>query len=348
MRVAERLHSPAEEETMALHFVPMFHSRRRVLQAALVASASLGAGFSSASEYPDRPIRLIVPVAPGGPADLAARALAQRLREELGQPVIVDNRPGAAGVLGSTQVLQAAPDGYTLLLSLPSAQITAPLLMESPPYDGASQFTAIGQFARFTAVLLIGASVPAKTFAELVHYARQKPGALNYGSTGIGSQPHLMSELLCARAGVRLVHVPYKGGAPALQALVFNEVQVLFGEISTALPWIQSGRVKALAVVSERRTPLLTDVPTLSEAGMADAPSNPWMGLAGPPQLPRPVVKRLSEAVVKAAQHPDVQQFFAKGGGEAFASSPEALKALWAEEQRRWADVIKSNKIRAS
>lgn len=333
---------------MTVRIDSMIHSRRRFLQAALLACASLGAVSSRASEYPNRPIRLVVPVPPGGPADLAARALAQRLREELGQPVIVDNRPGAAGTLGSAHALQAAADGYTLLLSLPSAQITAPLLMENPPYDGASQFTAIGQFARFTAVLLVAASVPARTFAELVQYAKQKPGVLNYGSTGVGSQPHLMVELLCARAGIQLLHVPYKGGAPALQALASNEVQVLFGEISTALPWIQSGRVKALAVVSDRRAPLLPEVPTLGEAGMSDAPSNPWMGLAGPAQLPRPVVKRLSEAVLKAAQHPDMQQFLAKGGGEAFASSPEALKSLWVEEQRRWADVIKANKIRAN
>jgi len=329
-------------------FTPTSRSRRQFMRVTLVTCASIGTDASWANEYPTRPIRLIVPVPPGGPADLAARALADRLREELGQPIVVDNRPGAAGTLGSNQVLSAPPDGYTLLMSLPSAQITAPLLMDKPPFDGAKQFTAIGRFARFTAVLLVSASVPVSSFREFVAFAKQRPGSLNYGSTGIGSNPHLMGELLGTRAGIKLVHVPYKGGAPALQALVSNEVQVLFGEVSTALPWIQSGRAKPLAVVSERRSPLLPEVPTLTEAGVADAPSGAWMGIAGPPQLPGAVVRRLNQALVKATQHPEMQQFFAKGAGEPAPSSPEELQTLWVEEQRRWGAVIRANNIRAN
>lgn len=297
--------------------------------------------------YPTRPIRLIVPVSPGGPADQAARALSERLRVELGQPIVVENRPGASGTLGTAQALQAPADGYTLLLSLPSAQITAPLLMERPPFDGVKDFTAIGRFARFTALLLVNESVPARNFSSFVEYVKQRPGKLNYGSTGVGSNPHLVTELLKMRTGMRIVHIPYKGGAPALQALVGGEVQVLFGEISTALPWIRSGRVRPLVVVSEKRSTLLPDVPTLTEAGVADAPTDSWMGLAGPPGLPVAVVKRLHQALVKAVQHPEMLQFFATGGGEPAPSDPESLKALWLADQRRWAEVVRVNHIRA-
>lgn len=320
--------------------------RRRMLgAAALIVACPALAG--AAPDYPSRPIRLVVPVPPGGIADQVARALGERLRAELGQSIVVDNRPGAAGTLGTAQLLHAPADGYTLLVSLPSAQITAPLLMDKPPFDGAKDFTAIGRFARFTAVLLINESVPVTGFAPFVAYVRQRPGKLNYGSTGIGSSPHLVSELVKMRTGMDLVHVPYKGGAPALQALVANEVQVLFGELSTALPWIRSGRVKALAVMSDKRSALLPEVPTLTEAGVADAPAGAWLGLAGPPGLPVTVVKRLNQALVNAMQHPDLMQFLAKGGGEPAPSSPEELQTLWVADRRRWAAVVQAHHIRA-
>lgn len=321
--------------------------RRAALGLAVAALLPHRAGAQSAADYPSRPVHLVVPVPPGGPADQAVRALSERLRAELGQPIVVDNRPGAAGTLGTGYVLQAPADGYTLLTSLSSAQITAPLLMDKPPYDGTKEFTPIGRFARYTAVLLVNESLPVRDFGGLVAYAKQRPGELNYGSTGIGSSPHLVTELLKMRKGLHLVHIPYKGGAPALQALLGNEVQVLFGETSTALSWIRSGRVRALAVVADRRSALLPDVPTLGEAGVADAPTESWMGLAGPPGLPEGVVKRLQQALDKAARHPDFQRLLASGGGEAAPSSADELRALWTADQRRWDAVIRANHIRA-
>jgi tripartite-type tricarboxylate transporter receptor subunit TctC len=322
-------------------------SRRRLLAAAAATALPLLAQGQGREAFPSRPIRLVVPVPPGGPADLAGRAIAERLRVELGQPVVVENRAGASGTLGTSQVLQAAPDGYTLFISLPSAQITAPLLMAKPPYDGAKDFTAIGQFARFTAVLLVNKSVPVRDLKGLVSYARQRPGRLNYGSTGIGSNPHLVMELFKLRTGTHIVHIPYKGGAGMLQALLNDEVQVLFGEMTTALPWIQSGRVTPLAVVSNRRSPQLPDVPTLVEEKILDAPADFWMGLAGPARMPADVVRQLNLALAKSVEHPEMKQFFAKTGAEAATGSPEVFQSLWQSEQRRWAAVIRANSMRA-
>lgn len=349
-RIGVLVKTQASNDTYRIEAVlPGVLLRRRHLLSGATAALVLGQGAHAqpAEEFPARPIRLVVPVPPGGPADQAARVLAERLRAELGQSIVVDNKPGAAGTLGTAQVLQAPADGYTLLLSLPSAQITAPLLMDKPPYDGAKDFSAIGRFARFTGVLLVNESIPARDFASFVSYAKQRPGKLNYGSTGVGSNPHLVAELMKMRTGLRLVHIPYKGGAPALQALVADEVQVLFGEITTALPWIRTGRATALAVVSDKRSALLPDVPTLAEAGVADAPSDAWMGLAGPRGLPAAIVERLYQALAKAVRHPDMQQAFARSGAELAPSSPDELKALWAADQRRWGAVVRANHIRA-
>lgn len=191
---------------------PLKQRSRRWLLTAIASMVVLGNGRAQQLEhdaYPARPVKLVVPVPPGGPGDLAARALAERLRGELGQPVVVDNRPGAAGTLGTAQVSQAPADGYTLLLSLPSAQITGPLMMKKAPFDGAKDFTPIGQFARVPVVLVVNKTVPVRNLQELVAYVKQRPGQLNYGSTGVGGNPHLTTELLKMRTGMHIVHIPY-------------------------------------------------------------------------------------------------------------------------------------------
>lgn len=319
--------------------------RRQLL--ALGAIAALPGLSMGQGVYPSRPLRLVVPVPPGGPADLAARAIAERLREELGQPLVVDNRAGASGTLGTAHAQQALADGYTLLLSLPSAQITAPLMLEKPPYDGAKDFTAIGQFIRTTAVLLVNKSVPVRDIKGLVNHVKTRPGQLNYSSTGIGSNPHLVMELIKQRTGMHLVHIPYRGGAAMLQAAVGNEVQVLLGEITTAMPWIQSRRLTPLGVVSSKRSPLLPDVPSLVEEKVLDAPADFWMGLAGPPRMPADVVRHLNQALAKAVEHPEMKQFFVKTATESAFTTPDSFEALWRSEQRRWADLIRARQIRA-
>lgn len=297
--------------------------------------------------YPSRPIRLIVPVPPGGPSDLAARALSESLREELGQPLVIVNRPGAAGTLASSLALQAPPDGYTLLLSLPSAQISSPMLMEKPPYDGAKNFTPIGSFIRTTAVLLVNTTVPVRDFKGLVDHAKAHPGALNYGSTGIGSSPHLVMELVKLRTGMKIVHVPYTGGAAMIQALMSGELQVAFGELNSSMPWIKSGKLIPLAIVSEKRSPLLPDVPSLVKDKVLDTPADFWMGLAGPPGLPAVIAKRLNRALGKAVEAPGMKQFYANTASAPMTGSPEDFASLWVAEQRRWAEVIHVNGIRA-
>lgn len=327
-------------------------SRRSVCSTLLIAVfisvTAAGHGQALAQPFPTRPIRLVVPVPPGGPVDRPARVLAEKLQAELGQPIVVENKAGASGILAAGQVLRGKPDGYTLLLSVPSAQITAPLMQSTTPYNGAKDFTAIGGFGRFTAVLLVNETVPVRNYAELIAYAKQHPNQLNYGSTGMGGIPHLVTELLKLRTGIEIIHVPYKGGAAIVQSLVANETQILFGEIATALPWIESGRLRPLAVISEQRSPLLPEVPTLAEEGLADAPVNvSWMGLAGPAGMPDAIVRRLADALQAATQDPDLQQSFRQIGSEADARDPDALQATWEADQELWSSVIKANNLRA-
>jgi tripartite-type tricarboxylate transporter receptor subunit TctC len=319
-------------------------TRRAVIGAFGLAALPLPA---QVAEYPQRPIRLVVPAPPGGPMDLAARALAEPLRAELGQAVVIENRAGAAGMLGTGTVAQATPDGYTLAISAPSSQITAPLLIDKPPFNGARDFTPIGQFARFGGVLLVNAAMPVQDMKQLVALVLKYPGKFNYGSPGQGSNPHLLGELLKSRTKMHLVHIPYKGGAPALQALLNDEIQVYFDAVSSAMPWIRAGRVRPIAVVSGQRLPVLPDVPTLIEEKVFDAPADFWIGIAGPKGMPGPVVSRLNEALRKAARHPDMLQFLTRVAGEPAPGTPEALQALWIAEQQRWGALISANKIRA-
>ncbi|BEP58726.1 MULTISPECIES: tripartite tricarboxylate transporter substrate binding protein [unclassified Variovorax] len=317
------------------------------LTAATAASAFAPAYAQGTEAYPTRPIRLVVPVPAGGPVDRPARVLAERLQARLGQSVVVDNRPGASGMLATSQVLHAPPDGYTLLLSTLAGQITAPLLMDKPSYDGARDFVPIGGFGRFNAVLLVNDKVPVRNLQELIAYGKQHPGKLNYGTPGIGTIPHLQTELLKMRTGLDAVHVPYKGGAAMVQALVADEVQVLFGEVFTALPFVRSGRLRPLGVVTARRVAVMPDVPTLSEQNVRDLSlSGSWMGLSGPRGLPGAVTQRLVQALAEAAQDPEIKHYFANSGGEAIYSSPDAFKALWATDQKTWGEVIKANNIR--
>lgn len=326
--------------------VPRGTRRRQFLAFGTVAVA-LPAFAQALAAYPARAIKLVVPFPPGGLTDLGSRVFADRLAAELGQPVVVDNRAGAAGTMGTTFAMQSPADGYTLLFSIPSSQIIAPMLQSMPGYDGVKDFTPIGQLARFAGVLVVSSAVPVKNVKELVAYVKERPGRLNYGSSGIGSNNHLLGELLKMRTGMHLVHIPYKGGAGAMQALANNEIQVFFDALATAQAWEKSGRVKILAVASAKRSPLVPSVPTLIEEKVFDAPADFWLGLAGPKGLPTEIVSRLNSAVAKAAAHPDMRKFLANSGGDVEAGSPEAFRALWAAEQRRWGDVIRANHIQA-
>ncbi len=327
--------------------------RRRALLAALVAStASLALPAfaqapASTDVYPSRPIKLIVPFAPGGGTDVTARMVAERLRAELGQAVVVENRPGATGTIGTAAVLTAPADGYTLLFTTSTNQVIAPLLMEKPPYDGAKAFTPITQIIRYLGVLLVSNSVPANTIQELIAYAKQRPGKLNYASAGIGSTNHLLGEMLKNRTGMELVHVPYKGSAPASQALAADEVQVFFDTVPGAQNWMKQGKVKVIALATDKRTNLMPGTPTLMESGVWEGATDYWMGLMAPPNMPPALVIKIRDAVERMMASPEMVQFANKGGGEVTVGTPAQFQELLTAEQKRWGEVIRKNNIRA-
>ena len=323
---------------------------RRATLAAFVAGASMLAAPAFAQgtgDYPNRPIKLIVPFAPGGGTDVTARMVAERLRNELGQPVVVDNRPGATGTIGTAAALTAPADGYTLLFTTSTNQVIAPLLMEKAPYDGAKDFTPITQVIRYLGVLLVSSSVPANNIQELVAYAKQRPGKLNYGSAGIGSTNHLLGEMLKNKTGMELVHVPYKGSAPASQALAADEIQVFFDTVPGAQNWLKLGKVKVIALATDKRSNLMPGVPTLVEQGIFDGPTDYWMGLMAPPGMPPALVAKINDAAAKMMASPEMVQFAAKGGGESAVGTPAQFQSLLSGEQKRWGDVIRKNNIRA-
>ena len=322
-------------------------TRRGALRGAAAGAAALALPALAQSDYPNRPIKLLVPFAPGGGTDVTARMVADRLRVELGQPVVVDNRPGATGTIGTLAAKNSSPDGYTLLFTTSTNQVIAPLLMEKPPYDGAQDFTPITLLIRYLGVLLVSNSVPASNFAEFLAYAKARPGRLNYASSGIGSTNHLVGELFKQRTGLHLVHIPYKGSAAGVQALAADEVQVFFDTVPSAQNWMRQGKVKVLAVASDTRSSLLPDVPSLVELKVFDGPADYWMGLMAPPNMPAPLVARVREAAAKMMASPEMQQFAQKGGGENGIGTPQQFARLLSDEQRRWGEVIRSNKIRA-
>ena len=324
--------------------------RRRSLMLAIAAVAVTVAPPSFAqvsADYPNRPLRMIVPFAPSGGTDLTARLVADGLRVELGQSVVMENRPGATGTIGTALAMQAPPDGYTLLFTTSTNQVIAPLLMAKPPYDGARDFTPITLLIRYVGVLLASNSVPGTTMAELIAYAKQRPGKLNYASSGVGSANHLLGEYLKNRTGMDLLHVPYKGSAAGVQALAVDEVQVFFDTIPSSQGWIKQGKVKLLAIASHPRTSLLPGIPTLVEMGIFESSSNYWMGLMAPPNLPLPLVTRIHAAAAKMMASPEINAFAAKGGGETAVGTPAEFTALIMSEQKRAAEVIRRNNIRA-
>lgn len=320
--------------------------RRRSVIAA--GAALLGAGAFAQAAFPSGPIRLVVPFAPGGSADLSARLLAELLRKDLGVAVIVDNRAGAAGVIGTQALARAPADGHHLLLGTLNSQICAPLASEKPPYDGVTDFVPLGLMFSYTGVLLTNAAVPASTFAEFVAYAKQRPGRLNYGSAGIGSNNHLLIELIKARTGMDLVHVPYRGTSDGQQALASGDVSLLVDSVLSARNWLQQGKARPLAVTSEGPLAALPGIPSLVELRVLDRATPFWLGLFGPRGLPAPIVTRLREAAARAVATPEVAEFAAKGGGEPGRLSAERFAHFLLDEQRIWGDVIRQRNIKVS
>jgi tripartite-type tricarboxylate transporter receptor subunit TctC len=310
---------------------------------AFLLCCAIAAAPAIAQQYPTRPVRFVVPFAPGGSVDTLARTIGPRLADALGQQIVVDNRPGGNGDIGMLIVAKAPPDGYTILLGYIANLAIAPSLYAKMPYDPAQDYAPVTQVATSPNVLTAHPSVPAKGLKELIELAKAKPGTVNFASTGVASVGHLTGELLNSLAGMKMTHVPYKGGGQAIIDLVGGHVQVMFSGFSAAMPHIKSGKARALAVTGAQRSPALPDVPTIAEQGFPGVEATAWYGVLTPTGTPRPVVVRLHGELVKILKLPDVVQRLDALGFEMVGSTPEQFASYMKAETRKWAKVVKAS-----
>jgi tripartite-type tricarboxylate transporter receptor subunit TctC len=303
--------------------------------------------FAAAQTYPDRPIRLIAPFAAGGPSDIMARLVSQKLNESMGQPVVVDNRAGAGGAVGCEIAARAAPDGYTLLLGSSGNLSVNPSLYKKLPYDPVKDFQPITQLEAGPQVLVVHPAVAAESVQELIALAKAKPHALNFASGGTGTGNHLASELFKATAGIDIVHVPYKGTGQALTDLVGGQVQMMMSSLLPAMPQVKAGRLRALAVTSAKRTPVLPDLPTIAESGMPGFETTSWHGILVPARTPKTIAARLHDELVKMLAQPDVRARFTSEGIDAIGNTPQEFAAYIRSETVKYAKVIQQAGIKA-
>ena len=313
--------------------------------ACLVALCLLGTA-AIAQSYPTRPARMLVGFTPGGGVDINARLAASKLSEYLGQQFIVENRPGAGTNIANEAVAKAAPDGYTLLFTSPAVAINMSLY-KNPPYDALRDLTGVSVFSESTNLLVVPASLPVRSVQELLALARAKPGGLNYSSAGPGTTQHLAGELFKLRTGTSIVHVPYKGSAPSLTALISGQVQLSFVNPVAIGQYVKAGRLRALAVAGAKRTSFLPDVPTMKEAGVEGVEVPLRYGLLAPSATPGEIVHTLAAAVRKAAHSPDMQKKLLDQGAEPVGNTPEEFQAALKQEVARWAEVVKTSGARA-
>lgn len=299
---------------------------------------------SAIEAYPTKPMRLIVPLAPGGSMDITARRIALKLTDNLGQAIVVDNRGGAGGSIGAELAAGAPPDGYTLVMMSATAVIRP--LMYQVRYDLFRDFETISQVTTTSLVLMVHPSIPAKSVSQLVTHAKSNPGKLNYASGGAGSLLHLSTELFKASTAIEIVHIPYKGLGAAYSDLVAGHIQVAFGNIVSASPHVRAGRLRALAVSSAQRAKAMPELPTLAEAGVPGFDVTQWNGVLAPARTPRPIVERLNQEIVKVLRQPDLAKGFAADGAEAVGSSPQQFAAHIKAEHDKWAKVINERGIR--
>jgi len=314
----------------------------RLLRQVLVWVAALAAGGVLAQTYPTKPVRLIVGFPAGGPADIFGRTFAQALSNGLGQPVVVENKSGVGGVLGIDAVAKALPDGYTLGFNNQGSVAMAPYALSKMPFNPNKDLALITTVVKVPEVVVVNPSLPAASLAELIAYAKANPGKIAFGSAGAGGITHLACELLKSEAHIDVLHVPYKGAAPAVSDLLGGQVQMGIFDVPVVLPHINSGKFKALAVTSAKRAPPLPDVPTTAEAGYPKVISDNWYGLVAPAGTPSAVLKKIHEASVAALRSPVLVEQFAKVSGIPAPSTPEEYRTFLGEEQARWGAIIKA------
>jgi tripartite-type tricarboxylate transporter receptor subunit TctC len=326
-----------------------FSPTRRSLVLALAAAGFAWSGAAAAADaaYPSHPVRLMVGFSPGGAVDNVARQLGQSLALKLGQPFVVENKPGATGTIAAEAAARAAPDGYTLLLGTQSTMVVAPGLFPKLNFKPLDDFIPISLVASVPLALVVNSSLPVKNVKELIELARSKNGGLMYASSGQGGPQHVASELLASMAGVKMVHVPYKGEANALNDLLGNQVPVMFGNLPTMLPYIHSGKVKVIAVSSLQRAEAAPDIPTIAESGLPGFEALTWFGLYAPAGTPRPVVDRLYTNVKQTLADPAVRKKLQAEGLTVVGSTPEQFRAYMKTEAVKWGKLIETAHIKA-
>ena len=326
---------------------------KRTILAGLLIGLAGAAGHPAAAlaqqkagDYPARPVRIIVPQSPGASTDLTARLIAQRLADAFKQPVVVDNRPGAGTISGTEIVARATPDGYTLLVVASSITIN-PSIYKKLPYDPVRDFAPVTQLLTFPNLIVAHPSVPVKTLQDLLALARAKPGELNYASAGRGTGTHMSAELLKTMTGIDIVQVPYKGGGPAITAILGGQVQLNVGTIVALLPHVRSGKLRAIAVTTAKRSAAAPDIPTVAESGVPGYDHGPWNGLFAPGKAPKAVVAQINAEVVRVLRSPEFSTVVAKQGAETVGNSPGEFASVVKSEIAKWAKVVKAAGIRA-
>jgi tripartite-type tricarboxylate transporter receptor subunit TctC len=321
------------------------NSKRWFICCLVAAGLCAGTAPTLAQTYPAKPVRVVVPFAPGG-VDVTARIIADRLTAALGQPFIVENRPGAGGSVGAKTVASADPDGYTLMFSTPGPVVVSPLINRNAGYDTLKDFTPVAIVSQSPIVLVIHPSVPAQTLKELVAHAKAHPGKVHFPSPGFGTQPHLVGEMFKALTGLDIVHVPYRGSAPAITDLLAGQMQIYFDNFANVLQHIESGKLRALAVTGDARSPQLPNVPTMEQSGYGSIVATYWNGLLAPARTPPDIVAKLNKAVNEALATRDLRAALQKLGSNPKTDSSQAFAAFIAAETQRWGKVVRDASIK--
>ncbi|CAM4291114.1 Bug family tripartite tricarboxylate transporter substrate binding protein [Bordetella muralis] len=334
------------------HFI---QRRRQLLNGALtsicVAITAFGGPLVHANEtakqYPSRPIRLIVPFAPGGVSDTGARLVADKLGQRLGQQIIVDNKPGASGNIGTHMAAQATPDGYTLLLGFDGTLVINPYVHKDIPFDTLKDLAPVSKIGDAALIIVANPKVPANTLQELIAYSKTQPKGISYGSAGVGSTPHLAGELLRQRTGIKLEHIPYKGGGQAMADVVGGTLPLLYTAVAGAYPYVERKQLKAIAVSTEKRLPSLPDVPTVSESGVDGFVSNSWIGILAPAKTPADIVSKLQQAIHDVVHTPETEERLAGLGITASGNTPQEFRQQIETDLKTYKAVVKSANIQA-
>ncbi len=319
---------------------------KRFVAAALLPLALALPLYASAQAFPTKPIKILVGFAPGGNTDVVTRLVAVRMQEILGQAVIVENKPGAGGVVATDILAKTPADGYTLLMSSLGPHTISPFLVKAASYDPVNDLAPVSNVSVNALMMLVSPSIPASTVPEFIAYAKANPGKLNYGSSGVGSTTHLSGEVLASMAGIKLVHVAYKGGPPALAALLANDTQFMFSNLSDALPQSKGGKLRALAVTTAKRVAQVPDMPTVAEAGLPGFDVAPWNGIVAPGKTPPEIVNKLSDTIQRIVREKAFRDKMFEIGSEPIGDSPEHFRATIASDLQRWSRIIKEAGIK--